>query len=218
MEQISTLRIRCKVWLHMRLSFTAIAVQITAKSHKSLLPDSVIGTGTIDLAQSAGSRGVTVVPLSSKTGQSAGKVISASLLACHGIAHVCPMFNPHRCTSHTSWRLLIMAPDLATEAMCGTWITLPHTVFTFERLLTESCAPVQVQFVVTQGQAPGAGNISQPQPGETLTAQRSVAHRDVWSSVKCGSRGHTISEGLCRFCDLQHPWLQRCHRAVDTVH
>jgi hypothetical protein len=43
-------------------------------SHKSLLPDSTIGTGVVDLEQSAAQAGPVVVQLSSKTGHSAGKV------------------------------------------------------------------------------------------------------------------------------------------------
>jgi hypothetical protein len=47
---------------------------ITAMTHKSLLPDTTIGTGTLDLAQAAAQSGPVVVQLSGKTGASAGNV------------------------------------------------------------------------------------------------------------------------------------------------
>ena len=50
------------------------ASQITAMTHKSLLPDTTIGTGTLDLAQAAAQSGPVVVQLSGKTGASAGNV------------------------------------------------------------------------------------------------------------------------------------------------
>ena len=43
-------------------------------THKSLLPDSTIGTGTLDLAQAAAQSGPVVVQLHGKTGASAGNV------------------------------------------------------------------------------------------------------------------------------------------------
>lgn len=52
----------------------SIASQITAMTHKSLLPDTTIGTGTLDLAQAAAQSGPVVVQLSGKTGASAGNV------------------------------------------------------------------------------------------------------------------------------------------------
>jgi hypothetical protein len=48
--------------------------QITAMTHKSLLPDTTIGTGTLDLAQAAAQSGPVVVQLHGKTGASAGNV------------------------------------------------------------------------------------------------------------------------------------------------
>lgn len=61
--------------MHRLMASSHSAPQVTAKSHKSLLPDTTIGTGVIDLAQSAAQSGPTIVPLSGKTGASAGQVV-----------------------------------------------------------------------------------------------------------------------------------------------
>jgi hypothetical protein len=53
---------------------TTSRLMITAMSHKSLLKDSTIGTGVVDLAQAAAQTGPVVVQLSGKTGVSAGTV------------------------------------------------------------------------------------------------------------------------------------------------
>jgi hypothetical protein len=74
-------------------------------THKSLLPDSTIGTGTLDLAQAAAQSGPVVVQLSGKTGASAGNV--RPLLGHHGMRcsmlkqrGLCLVHTGHQCTTY----------------------------------------------------------------------------------------------------------------------